>query len=75
MITQMSVHAKVFFGILVLAAAGLVAAERTFSVTEARGTVELAPHAGLPATRVLDSVSAPRECNRREGIDTACNFI
>ncbi|MDQ3027398.1 MAG: hypothetical protein M3R58_12955 [Pseudomonadota bacterium] len=69
----MTVKTKVFFGILVLAAAGLVAAERSYP--EAQATVELAPHAGLPAARVLDSVSAPRECNRREGIDTACNFI
>lgn len=75
MIAQMSVNAKVFFAILVLAAAGLVAAERTFSVADVRDTVELAPQAGLPAARGLDTVPAPRECDRQLGIDDRCTFV
>ena len=67
MITQMSVKAKVFLGIVVLAAAGLVAAERTLTVAETRGTVELAPQAGLPASRPVDAAAAPRECDRLRG--------
>lgn len=73
MITQMSVKAKVFFGILVLVAAGLVAAERSYS--EPEGTVELTPQAGSPATRWLDTISTPRECDIARGIDTLCTFV
>lgn len=73
MITQMTVKAKIFFGVLVLAAAGLVAAERSFSV--AGGAVELAPQAGLPATRGLDTAPTPRECDVQRGITSLCNFV
>ena len=73
MITQMTVKTKVFFGIMVLAAAGLVTAKRSFS--EVQGTVELAPQAGPPATRGLDSISTPRECDLPRGIDNLCTFV
>lgn len=73
MITQMTVKAKVFFGILVLAAAGLVAAEWSYSEGENR--VELAPQAGPPAARGLDTISTPRECDLQRGIDNLCTFV
>lgn len=73
MITQMTVKTKVFFGIMVLAAAGLVTAERSYP--EVQGTVELAPQAGLPASRTFDAAAAPRECDLHRGIETGCTFL
>ena len=73
MFTQMTVKTKIFLGIMVLAAAGLVAAERSYSIRG--GTVELAPQAGPPAARGVDTISTPRECDIQRGIDDLCTFV
>lgn len=70
MLAQAPVKAKVFVVTLLLAAAGLVAADRM----PREALVELAPHAGMPATRDGETVPEPRECDVARGIDTACVF-
>ena len=70
MFAQAPVKSKVFFVSLLLATAGLVAADRM----PREALVELAPHAGLPATRDGEAIAEPRECDIARGIDTACVF-
>ena len=70
MLAQAPVKAKVFFITLLLAAAGLVAADRM----PREALVDLAPQAGMPATRDGDATPQPRECDVARGIDTACVF-
>ena len=70
MFAQTPVKTKVFFITLLLAAAGLVAADRM----PREALVELAPQAGLPAARDGEVIAEPRECDVARGIDTACVF-
>ena len=70
MFAQAPVKAKVFFVTLMLAAAGLVAAD---FVPRAK-MVDLAPQPGVPAGRDVDTTPQPRECDPARGVDTVCVF-
>ncbi len=71
MASRITGKAKVFFGLIALTAAGLLAA----ALPPRESTIELAPTQGLPALRGVDTSAAPRECDLRRGIDTACTFM